>query len=76
MTEILVAYIDRQYRCYRTTNGLDREYFGPRFGGPYLAGQYADLSAGRPISPLRRATRPAQEVEQPPVLPEALPGRI
>ena len=53
MTEIHVAVVDGQYRCYRTVTGTDREYFGPRFAGPRLAGQYADLAAGRPISPLR-----------------------
>lgn len=53
MTEIHVANVDGAYRCYRVVAGRHREYFGPRFGGPRLAGQYADLSAGRPIAPLR-----------------------
>ena len=57
MSEIHVANIRGQYRCYRTTDGIRREYFGPRFGGPRLAGQYADLAAGRPISPLRTPRR-------------------
>lgn len=60
--EIHVAFHEGAHRCYRTTNGIDREYFGPRFGGPRLAGQYADLAAGRPISPLRHpVTRSTEE---------------
>ena len=70
MTEIHVAVVDGAHRCYRTSDGITREYFGPRFAGPRLAGQYADLAAGRPISPLRHpVTRRADELGSFPPLP-------
>lgn len=54
MTQYGVLVEGNAYRVYATEDGITKRPFGPRFGGPFLAGQYADLSAGRPISPLRR----------------------
>ena len=54
MTQYHVAHLDGSYRVYRTENGIDRTYIGPRSATPREAGAWADLFASTDrISPLR-----------------------
>lgn len=54
MTQYAIRVTDGQlHQVYRTETGIDRSDVGEPFRSPRLAGQYADLASGKPISPLR-----------------------
>lgn len=68
MSQIQIAHDGTGYRCYWTTNGIDREYFGPRWALPRQAIAYSNLSTGFDrVSPLRSPAESSPALALPPV---------
>ena len=56
---VQIAHDGTGYRCYSTSNGIERHYIGPRWDSPRRAAEYADLIERTTVSPLRESTEPS-----------------
>lgn len=63
---VQIAVIDGAYRVYRTTNGRDRDYIGPKWVTPKAAARYADLIDQPYTSPLHASGEATTPVPVPP----------